>query len=252
MRIEDILLSMDVCSTGGTITRLQWIESHLFYPEQMILVNGLLKRRGGNPILFPYAGEPPAKISSYRKAPQHGWLRDMNLMLHGSPRVVISKFHLKKKIQYPWDLRCRLIHKILYGYSLKTEIAVWRDKDNITSNAPLNPGFHPYFNNPDGCTIYIGKEKICVNGKGEFPAREFPARDPIKVELESIGTVEMHLAGDYSDKSVIIIWSDRREKYICVEPILGPIDTYLDKEKGVFLKEGESLTMSCTFSFFPC
>ena len=249
MRNEELPLSMNVSATGGTITRLQWNERHLFYPEQMLSVNGVLKRRGGNPILLPYASKPPAKIPSYKEAPQHGWLRDMPLGLYKTFRTVGSNFYLQQQTMYPWSLECRLTHKIIDDYSFKTEIAVRREKDGRDGNAPLNPGLHSYFNKPGRCLIYVGDEEIHIDGKGEFPAEIFSARSPIIIDSESVGTIVMRLAGDYSDDSVIIIWSDMQEKYICVEPILMPIHTYLDEEKGVFLKERESLTISYTLSF---
>jgi len=57
-------------TNGGCVQRFLVNDLDILYPETLLEINGQTKKRGGVPILFPWAGA----LENY---PQHGFARDM-------------------------------------------------------------------------------------------------------------------------------------------------------------------------------
>ena len=239
--------SARVSLTGGTVTRWQVNGTHVIFPEQDMLVNNGLESRGGIPICCPYFG--PAKGSLTGKAPQHGWLRDQRLeLLNASDNKVEYYGMLEEKEVYPWQLESHFT-VMIEQKGLVLELKLTKIEDKVAGEAPVNPAFHPYFNSPDGGIVYNGQEKI--EFKGEFPAKTIPTNSQIiHIELKGIGTVKMYLLGSFKKEPYLTLWSDS-DKYFCVEPILGNPDNFNKISKGLSLKQGRSLVMTCALTFTP-
>ncbi len=249
MRLEAGPFSLGVSAMGGYVTRWQWGERHLFFPEQMVRVGDKNKLRGGNPIMAPWFSKPSGR---FKGLPQHGWLRGEEMQLDNSvPNIGIIKANFSlpgDEKKYPWELAGQIVHKFLDDFSLETRLELWPANERLTDfKAPVNPGFHPYFNNPAGCVVTIGKEKMKINGQGEF-RKSFPMVEPIRIEMNTIGTITMKLGGDFYDHSLIFIWSDKQESYVCVEPVLRPPEVF-SKGKAFSVRQNIFIEISCTFSF---
>lgn len=246
MRLERNPFSLSVSAMGGYVTRWQWSDRHLFFPEQVVSVQGKNKLRGGNPIMAPYFSKPSGKFEGL---PQHGWLRGEGVRLDRPvPDVIGTSFTLPEdENKYPWELEGLITHQ-LENFSLETKLELWPDNDQPSHfSAPVNPGFHPYFNNPAGCEITIGREKIKVNGQGEFRRRLLMVM-PIKIEINTIGTVSIEPGGDFDGQSVILIWTDKQERYVCVEPVLRPPEDF-NKGEALCVNQDRLIEISCVFSF---
>ena len=90
--------------------------------------------------------------------------------------------------------------------------------DNETR--PISLGFHPYFaTNGQGFTIQYGNLSL-NSDKLEVDQPLFIESIPGEKQFLKIGdrTITLELIKGYTD---FCIWTDQKDKYICVEPVLG-------------------------------
>jgi len=198
-------------------------EDHLF-PDQNLLINGQSKRRGGIPILFPWADELP-------NLPRHGFGRDL----------------LWKIItQIPQELKLLLISNDhttpLYPYKFEADYQITLSDNslnlclqitNTDSNPiPLAPGFHPYFPYPKNITG-ISLNNYQPGSTIHFPISQIPLISPITLIP----------SGDFLNPLANwAVWTDNLS-YLCLEPWSAPAGGLLQvgmhlelnpQEKAVF------------------
>ncbi len=234
---------MAVSSQGGTVSELKWRDINIFYPRQM--VDG--KLRGGNPVCCPFFG----KLDEFPGLPRHGWFREEELDLKtweidGVCKIGCHPIVLKRD-DYLWFVY-GLINHSLSASGLFTVLSV----SSYIFRSPVNPGFHPYFPTFGGeCKITSGYETIAgiENGEqGEFPAQLFPFPHLGRIYIQNKnGIISMMLSGDFSKESSVVIWSDKVEEYICVEPVFRKVGEYAELGKNG-LKEIE---LCVAFTFAP-
>jgi len=225
-----------VSSIGGTITGFVCDGIDIIYPQKMIGT----KLRGGIPICFPFFGSPKARFA--KEIPQHGWLRNEELKLIGkSPFTLIFQGKSQNRKVYPWHLVYQVVTS-LTADALQLKLKVQRLEDGIIEDAPVNPAFHPYFNNLGRRAVRIGSKEISDFGE----AKIIPIEN--KVLFVDLGkkTIEILLGNDFGENTHVALWSDSNE-YFCIEPILNYPDDF-DTSRGRHLKQGESLILSCAIA----
>lgn len=150
--------------------------------------------------------------------------------------------------------------------SLSTN-CVWEESETgLTSTLTLTPnsgetyirpGFHPYFVfstksivSLEGETLSfadIAHDKkmvfLCNGNTGEIKAKITTPKGAILLSFSASSL----LSNDYSFS--FCVWSDNKEKYICVEPVLGK--GYLDNKLPApfILQKGETLTLTASMIF---
>ncbi len=230
-----------VSQLGATVTGFQHKGEHVIFPQQMIVINGNLKLRGGVPILFPWFG-------SREDLPQHGFLRDtvMTKTEVLSPvEGIYALDYSRNKFFYEHRFLLSVYFSITpTGYMQQLQVSHMGDSEPM----PVNPGFHPYFAMPkhnakvefpnEETSIDITEEKF-ERGKGMV--LEMSA-NPAVIHLDGLGRVTI-TAGDCS---TTVVWTDSF-RYICVEPVFKPLDEY----EKTLLYPGEVLDLELEVAFEP-
>lgn len=227
-----------ISDLGGTVKHVTFKGKNIIFPETIINE----KKRGGIPICFPYFGKPGEAFS---EMPQHGWLRDQTLKVsrRDTNRVFLVGEKDPQK-QYPWKLGYKIAMSINpKNNSLTVLLEVERLKDGVSSLAPINPGFHPYFlgdslNAPLNFFAQVeGKESIT-----NFPLESAKTENGKCVLVRSGGFDLLMWAEECAQ---LVLWSDSpTKKYFCAEPVLGKPTSFNDPGSGKFLQVGEKFRMS--------
>lgn len=223
---------------NGTLTYWRWPEetNDILFPEQEIEIDGVAKLRGGAPVCCPIFGTmPETKDYEGVTLPQHGLVRLGNRHFHTLRKYPVGG---GESVYFmfldPW------YHEVLVtvrlsedGKLLEHEILVWKDPHS-ENYMPISIGFHPYFaTHGDLFHITYGDYHITSdeiqNGDPFFiTRREFGQK--LLVELSYNNNLEISI--DDGDYDHFCIWTDAKDKYICVEPVLGGGGKYNILRKG--------------------
>lgn len=233
-----------VSDIGGTVLSFKVAGKDIIYPWRRT-DDG--KERGGIPICAPWFGSAPE--FGERK---HGHLRELKAdkVSYINDSSLEMVFEHPGSQGYPWAMEY-ILKVSVKRKTLSVSIQTKRLDDGIFNRAPINPGFHPYF---------LGNEKnvlVSTSGFETFSgfskeSKSFSAGGSIIAIVQSYKnsirrTIIMRLAGDFSENSVVVFWSDNPEEYFCVEPVLEDKKVF-DGPDGHLLHIGESVVISMSIS----
>lgn len=261
-------LWMTVCpERGGIITEYHVDGQDVFYLNKESLYDRGQNIRGGNPVLFPMAGQ--LTNGSYE------WEGNVyNLPNHGLVR------------QAPWDvitvvcdddyasitLQCMsnagtlesfpFPYKIVITYTLTKEKLILDQKYYNLSNEvmPVYPGFHPYFHIQDhhisiqtnAKTLYDYNDNtikefngtIDMNGKQEMVVL-IDSTEPRMVttfnESKNL-VIEKDSAFSYT-----VVWVQEGKDFACIEPWTAKKDEYNRKEELIMIQPKDVLGLSVSY-----
>jgi len=250
--IEDIELryvdtQAFVSLNGGYVTSFNIGGKEIIYPDGILKIDNQEKRRGGIPLLFPWAGSLEGYI-------QHGFVRDLRWEEVPSGEELISnkvllklKSDNKTKKIFPYDFETSLDIS-LEENSLLYKLTVL-NKD--TKDMPIAPGIHPYFKVPEGKFTDI-EANISNFDPKTYKLEEslFSRLKNLNIVIPEIGNLKIEYGGYFERKqSRLAVWTDNKN-YICFEPWATEIGGFL-KEDQQFLvhpKKSTDFTMSITLS----
>ena len=196
-----------VDSNGAYLTRLVDVEGRPILFERTE-IDG--KRRGGSHVCFPYFGADAAGI-----LPQHGFGRDVEWKVTvGADGTEIACSYMKRDEEGLFEgLSANILYKL---HPKDNEFFVGLTVSNPfphTGPQPVSPGFHPYFA-VDPTDLRLGGEKINI---ADFePYREYPNTN--SMTIASGGRI---VTVSSSDLQHMVVWSDAKGEYLCVEPTLS-------------------------------
>lgn len=219
-----------VTSSGAWVLELKKGDKDICMPGFEYEKDGLIKKRGGIPILFPNAGKEV--LSSSFTLKQHGFARDMEWEVYQ-----IEKSNLTLKLvsnkqfyeDFPYKFEALARFSVLEnGFSIDLKVT------NLSNEIlPIAPGFHPYFNLPvdkrEQLKLKLGgfnKEKFQFDGKTTY----LISTGSTVVSLPDIGKIEMLYSDNLRNVS---IWAEPDGNHICVEPWVGGEGAMLDPAKRV-------------------
>ncbi|MCD4761660.1 hypothetical protein K8R32_01755 [bacterium] len=219
-----------------------------FYPPEIVKINGVDKWRGKMHPCSPIFGSPEGK-GIFSLAPPHGELRDelwftgeIDWIKEEEPggatgcEYYLDYTHWETSIRY--HVFYRLINNCL-------EVTTKMTNHN-SSPVPIELGWHPYFNAPQGGTIrFVNTDFPNINIQGAYGPKIFPA-GLVVIELNGIGTVEM-MPYEGFKTGKICVWTDWERKYFCVEPLLSYHQ--FDTEKGIYLYPEETFIAKFVMCF---
>ena len=242
MQISNGILHAETSSTGARIHTLQKGSKHFLYPQQYVDKNNGVVMRGGMHICSPIFGSPDGK-GVFSQEPQHGALR--NLCWESAEEI---KTHSTLGLSYP------ILHRVS-GIQLLYSVRYFMEKNKLTTDTRIvnvvggtvdvELGWHPYFNAPQGGLInFKGNGIDTISIAGDFKPTIVPACESIIIELPSIGKVKMLLEKGFDD-GYICIWTDWRDKYICVEPLIS----YKKYSPGIALDMHDSISAQFSMIF---
>lgn len=194
------------------------------------------KRRGGAHVCFPYFGADAAGV-----LPQHGFGRDVEWEIEVLNDREISCSYEEMASGLPTGFRARILYSLHEeGNSFHTALFVSNTSQPRASFA-VSPGFHPYFAvDPRG--VRLNGQKIDL---ADFePYQDFP--DMMEMAIESDGRTITVWSQNLRH---MVVWTDMKGDYLCVEPTLSGHSFDSTKESGVVLQTSESESFSYNISW---
>ncbi len=256
---SDIELSCDgttaiVSPNGGYIKRFCVDGRDVLYPDQEVTTDGARKRRGGIPILFPWAG----KVCGHEEMRQHGFARDLKWRQLGVSPVFARKaaiLSLDEKAMGEAE-RGMYSHKFLLMLTVTIKDGQLSHSLGIITgpeSIPTALGIHPYFNVPEGDI-----SSIKTNIAGFNPARYeigdvavFSLQPVVDLEIPGLGLVKMITEGTWRrPQASLVVWTDSPNR-ICVEPWTTPLDGYQYESTRLRLPANRRVDFLTKIKYFP-
>lgn len=226
---------------GAYLTKLTFDDKNFLFPDGFYLINGKEKRRGGMPLLFPYAGP----LREHPDWPQHGFARD----IRWEEKTVYEDLEPKEVLL---GLESNEETQKIFPYQFRNELKIGLDENGLSyvltvfnednKDIPITPGFHPYFPLP---SQKLSDFKTSINSFNleNYQLGEtlfLPIEHEVKINIPQVGEIEMSLAGDFlRDKAQLWFWTDNL-KYFCIEPCSAPPDGFSKKDEQILVPPGEN------------
>ncbi len=241
-------------SIGGEGANVEWWqigEKDLFYRQRRVLVGDRYAIRGG---LHPCGTNFGDREASQKLGlPSHGPIRQTSLAPNPGWTGSWASYSFVSKPGtndlYPFAYTCDMaLEAKAKGFSHWMYFERQSQDSVLNSMAmPFCAGIHPYFPVHGFCTVILDEEHLQITGPAVFGPRVVPApKDPIRIMLSEIGEVKMTLSG-YDH---LVLWSDNRNRYLCVEPVFG-VPGQFGTEQGNYLGIGQEngIRLDCEFEY---
>ncbi len=247
-------MESSVSLDGAYVTRLSFDGKDILFPDGSYPINGKEKRRGGIPILFPYAGP----LENRPDWPQHGFARDMEwkdktIYEDLEPQGVLLELKSNEKTQklFPYQFSNKL--EIVLGENgFSYKLTVFNEG---TKDMPIAPGVHPYFCLPTG---ELGDIETNIKGldlEDYQLTKTLPLsmQKEVEIKIPKIGGIKMLLGGDFlRDKAQLWFWTDSpKYDYFCVEPCSTPVGGFLKENERILVPSGKSKKFTINLNFTP-
>lgn len=244
---------------GGIIFSYGVEGEEIFYLNEETFYDTEKNIRGGNPILFPMAGQLTGGAYEWNgkkyTMKNHGFARDAawEVMDRDTDNRAVLTLRLtsneQTKQSFPFDF------EVEFTYVLEKGKLTIQQKYHNRGNEPMPmyPGFHPYFKISEKNLSYdTDAKKYYDYNDGEV--KEFTGTVDLTHLKESIvfldakqtsisfpiGKKRMKL--EYGKEfKYIVLWTESGKEFICVEPWMALTDEFNRKEEFVMINGQESL-----------
>ncbi len=248
---------------GGILIQLTLHGKEILYLQEETFADSTKNIRGGNPVLFPICG--PLPNDEYRlgghtyKMRQHGFARNKawDVIDQTSDSATLRLRDDEETLeQYPFHFSLEFTYKLEDG-----KLSIDQSYKNLSSETmPFYAGFHPYFhaNHSNAlyeipATHYVDNEDG-ITKKYEENLKDLPIQDaknfnPVSERISRLtnnqDTIEMKYSNDFT---TIVVWSERPDQYVCLEPWMA-LPAGFDQKKGVVrLPAHGELQATCSIS----
>lgn len=227
---------------GGNLEKFSVGGRDILYSDNFIEINGEKKKRGGIPILFPWAG-------ALENLPQHGFARDMEWeIIEKKPDKISLKLEDNEQTLkiFPYhflnELKVELSDKEL-SYSLNVF-----NKD--CKDMPIAFGLHPYFKIPADFknlkTNIVGFEPRNY----ELTKTLFFPIQSVEINIPNWALIKLNFSGGFERREArLAIWSDKTD-YLCVEPWSTPLGGFLKENERMIILPGEKAEFNLKIQVF--
>jgi len=193
--------------------------------------DGVIKRRGGIPLLFPNAGKK-IKFENI-ELNQHGFARDMmwKKVEQKEDELILRLIDNTDSFKiFPFHFQAEVSFKINQDFLTLSLVVLNSDSVSI----PLAPGFHPYFNlvKADRAKFVCPVQAFKFNGDTTYVNSKSPVRFSVPV-----GNILLEFSDNFKNLSY---WSESEADYICIEPWVGVEGTMLNNLERVNLMPQKS------------
>jgi len=237
-----------ISKQGAYLRKISFNNQEILFPDGYYQIENQSKRRGGMPVLFPWAG-------SLEGGKQHGFARDLlwqdlssHLNSNENEALLFLESNSQTKAVFPYQFRNEL-HFSLSENGISCQLTVFnQDKKEM----PVAPGFHPYFKIPKEKLTSV-KTNLKNFGLNDYQFTDtlfFPMKEEIKINLGGNYEIKMKLSGDFlrASKPQIAAWTDD-ERYFCIEPWSAPLGGFLKDQEKIIIPPGEDRKFIMTLSF---
>ncbi len=251
-----VSLSLD----GGNILSWQVYNEKTKNSDDIFYI-GSTERRGGMPVLFPFANpldDGVLKIS-HKKIGQHGFARDSNWQLvnmsESSAKISLTNLNISPEMQiaYPFEFQISIIVSLKSPNSLEYTIEV---KNTDKKDLPIAPGLHPYF-----ALNHLSKPQLKImNSDASLDLH------PIDWENDMDGNfynwTDKSMVCVFPDKIItiaetdtkhfenIVVWSQTPQKsdthFVCIEPFTRKTNAINDQP--ILVKPSSAWSTTLIFS----
>ena len=201
---------------------IRWISPltgrNIIFPEQEVEITGkngaVTKRRGGGFACCPFSTMPN---TVWNGLPAHGLLRTGLGHTRKEVRHYTDASYVEMDYEEPCDHKIQIEVGSPDRKSIHHLIRVINTGDR---NIPVSLGFHPYFSTEGEMfsIIYGDTELLSLNIEEDKPI--FLEKVPDQKLFLNIGdqVITLELKEGYTH---FCIWTDKKDSYICVEPVFG-------------------------------
>ncbi|MGX6443752.1 aldose epimerase family protein [Neobacillus sp. K501] len=244
---------------GGIIFSYGVEGEELFYLNEATFYDTAKNIRGGNPILFPMAGQLTGGAYEWEgktyTMKNHGLARDASWEVIDRDTNNRASLTLKltsndqTKVSYPFDF------EVVFTYVLeKGRLTIQQEYHNKgTKPMPIYPGFHPYFKiNEKNLSYDTDASKYYDYNDGEV--KEFAGTIDLTHLKESVvflDAKQTSISFPIGEKQIkleygkefkyIVLWTESGKEFICVEPWMALTDEFNRKDELVMIEGEDSL-----------
>ncbi|WP_018662694.1 hypothetical protein [Heyndrickxia acidiproducens] len=252
---------------GGMITAFHTDGEDVFYMDPETLYDPSKNIRGGNPVLFPMAGQLTNGTYSLGektyKMPNHGLARqarwDVTRTEANEERASVTLQFVSSEDTlkfYPFQFKAQ------FTYTLENGKAFIRQQyENLSSEQmPVYPGFHPYF--------HIKRKKITLNSyAGKYIDYNDDSIHPFNGSIDMsgkkeavvlVGSSEKKMTASFSGRhnlviekdpifSYTVLWVQEGKDFFCIEPWTAKKDAFNRKGELILIEPHETFKTQLAF-----
>lgn len=248
---------------GGILLQLTLQGKEILYLQEETFADPTKNIRGGNPVLFPICGPLPNNEYQFKghtyTMRQHGFARNKawDVVDQASNWATLHLRDDEETLeQYPFHFSLEFTYKLENG-----KLTINQTYKNLSSETmPFYAGFHPYFNVNHSTTHYgipatqyvdneDGLTKPFENNLKDIPIQDAKLFNPVSGEISRLSHNQDTIEVDYSNHfTTIVVWSEKPNQYVCLEPWMALPDGFNQKEGVVRLPAHEELQAKCSIS----
>ncbi|XID92471.1 aldose epimerase [Paenibacillaceae bacterium WGS1546] len=251
---------------GGILTSCRLHGQELFYLDRETFLNPQANIRGGNPVLFPIAGQlvngeyewngKTYRMKNHGVARTSAWEVAETSVEDAAGITLALASNADTRSAYPFDFELRFTYRLKNGV-----LAIEQQYRNLSEEPmPMVAGFHPYFATESKSLTY-GTDATRIfdyNDKREKPfdgylqlegmvesAALLDARKPeITFPLSSGRNVRLAYSEQFR---YVVLWTVEGKPFVCVEPWTA-LNEALNHRRGLILvSPGDALELSLRF-----
>lgn len=225
---------------GGMLTSIVKDNREYIYKDEKIY-SGQATGRCANPVLFPTVGRTKDEILTFDgkqyKMGIHGIVKESKwqILSYDNSKSASVTIYIKSdentKNSYPFDFEVRLTYSLVGSC-----VSIYQEYINCSDKVmPFSFGFHPYFcvSDVENLKFDIEAQNLLDVSSGDGVLKDFTKQIDYEL-IYGIGAIytgvkdRVSFADTVDNTGVIlkfdsnfkyiVVWSNKRDKFICVEP----------------------------------
>ncbi|MFC4600704.1 aldose epimerase [Cohnella hongkongensis] len=259
--------SFVVCpERGGIVTSCRLHGQELFYLDRETFLNPQANIRGGNPVLFPIAGQlvngeyewngRTYRMKNHGVARTSAWEVAKTETDNEASITLSLRSNEDTRAEYPFEF------ELLFTYRLQNGVlTIDQTYRNLSEEPmPMVAGFHPYFATEsknltyrtDATRMYDYNDKqekpfdgyLKLEGMVESAALLNADKPEISFPLSGGRSVRLSYSEPFR---YIVLWSVEGKPFVCVEPWTALNEALNNKKELLMVDPGQSLALSLSF-----
>ncbi|WP_019242129.1 MULTISPECIES: aldose epimerase family protein [Bacillus] len=248
---------------GGILIQLALRGKEILYLQEETFSDITKNIRGGNPVLFPICGPLPDNEyvldGNTYSMKQHGFARNKPWKveaMEANKVTLLLEDDEETREQYPFEFCLRFTYELKDG-----QLLIHQQYENRSQRVmPFYAGFHPYFKGNHSKSKYNipssqffdysdNETKKRTGATADLDIRDTKVFLRLSDSTSSIQNERYTLHVSYSQHfKHALLWSERPEEYICLEPWMAEAGSLTNKEDIIQLEPGKTLEAECSYS----
>lgn len=251
---------------GGIITEYHANNGEIFYLDCETLYRKSQNVRGGNPILFPMAGQLRNGTYTWEgkeyHMPNHGLARQAiwkvaETSYNETEAAIVLEFSSDENTLklYPFEFKVEVTY-ILKGDKVTIQQRIYNRSNR---KMPISPGFHPYFN-IEKKKLYLKTDAINFLDYNDNTIQDFSGTLDMSGKVEPVvllkSTEQSLVAAFNKSKNLVIekdpafrytvLWVQEGKDFVCIEPWTAKKDEWNKQEELLFVNPQDLFELNLT------